>query len=310
MRFTTCRTGNGELRAGIVDGSNVHAFAAGITVIDLLERGDLSEQGRRLVESSHETIALADVEVRSPLQPRSIRDCAGFLQHLRNLSEAVDMPVDDRHELFPPFYFTNPNARLGPYDDVPIAPNSTQFDFELEIAAVIGTAGSDIRPGDAEAHIAGYMVFCDWSARDLQLHEMPLRLGPAKGKDTANTIGPYLVTPDELEPYRSRKAFDLEMTAHVNDELVSRGRMNTIDWGFSDMIAYASRGTELRAGDVIGSGTVETGCLFEHFVLDPDRFRGWLQPGDVVRLAVEHIGELRHRIASAPSDAPRLTSGY
>ncbi|WP_102419273.1 fumarylacetoacetate hydrolase family protein [Mycobacterium sp. 4858] len=310
MKFTTYRTGNGGDRVGIVDGSHVHAFAAGVTMIDLLEHGDLNEQGRRLAQSPHDTIAVVDVDVRSPLQPRSIRDCAGFLQHLRNLSDAVGMPVDERHQQFPPFYFTNPNTRLGPYDDIPMAPDSTQFDFELEVAAVIGTAGSDIDPADAESHIAGYMVLCDWSARDLQVNEMPLRLGPAKGKDTANTIGPYLVTPDELEPYRSANAFDLEMTAYVNDDLVSRGRMNTIDWGFPDMIAYASRGTELRPGDVIGSGTVESGCLFEHFVLNPQGFRGWLQPGDVVRLAVEHIGELRHRIAPAPVAVPRLSSGY
>lgn len=310
MKFTTYRTSQGEDRVGIVDGTHIHAFAAGISMIDLLEQGDLMEQGLRLQGSSHDIIAVADVDLRSPLQPRSIRDCAGFLQHLRNLSDAVGMPVDERHQQFPPFYFSNPNTRLGPYDDVPIAPDSAQFDFELEVAAVIGTRGSDICPEDAEAHIAGYMVFCDWSARDLQVNEMPLRLGPAKGKDTANTIGPYLVTPDELEPYRSRKAFDLEMTAYVNDQLVSRGRMNTIDWAMSDMIAYASRGTELRPGDVIGSGTVESGCLFEHFVMDPQHFRGWLQPGDVVRLAVDHIGELRHRIVSAPTVVPRLSSGY
>ncbi|MET0456554.1 MAG: fumarylacetoacetate hydrolase family protein [Mycobacterium sp.] len=309
MKLVTYRSSTGHDRVGVVDGLEVRGFATDLTMIELLERGDLTEQGRRFSDSPLEVLPLADVDIRSPLQPRSIRDCAGFLQHLRNLSDAAGIPVDERHQLFPPFYFTNPNARLGPYDDVAIAPDSDRFDFELEIAAVIGLAGSDIAPADAENHIAGYMVFCDWSARDLQVNEMPLRLGPAKGKDTANTLGPYLVTADELEPFRSAKAFDLEMTAYVNDQLISHGRMNTIDWGFPDMIAYASRGTELRAGDVIGSGTVESGCLFEHYALDPQRFRGWLQPGDVVRLAVEHIGELRHRITAA-GPAPRLSSGY
>ena len=122
--------------------------------------------------------------------------------------------------------------------------------------------------------------------------KMALRLGPAKGKDTANTLGPVLVTPDELEPFRSGRAFDLRMTGRVNDELVSDGNWGTIDWGFPDMITYASRGTVLRPGDVIGSGTVETGCLFEHYCTDPEGFRGWLRPGDEVRLAVEQLGEL------------------
>lgn len=120
------------------------------------------------------------------------------------------------------------------------------FDYELEVAAVIGRSGSTIRLSDAQDHIAGYMLFCDRSARDLQMDEMPLRLGPAKGKDTASTLGPMLVTPDELQPYRCGRAFDLEMTGHVNDELVSAGNWSTIDWGFPDMITYVSRGTVLR----------------------------------------------------------------
>jgi 2-keto-4-pentenoate hydratase/2-oxohepta-3-ene-1,7-dioic acid hydratase in catechol pathway len=219
------------------------------------------------------------------------------------------MPIDERHLKFPPFYFTNPAAVIGPYDDVPIAPDSRMFDYELEIAAVIGKPGATIPLAQAEGHIAGYMLLCDWSARDLQMNEMPLRLGPAKGKDTANTLGPMLVTPDELEPFRSGQGFDLEMTGSVNGEQVSHGRWNTIDWGFADMITYASRGTRLRVGDVIGSGTVPTGCLFEHYATDPEHFRGWLQPGDEVQLAVEQLGELRHRVVEGVQ-AERLSSGY
>ena len=309
MWFVTYISSVGDDRVGIVDGSEVIGLAPGLDMISLLENGDLTEQGHHLAQNPHETVPLADVVLRAPLQPRSIRDCAGFLQHLRNLADAVDLPVDDRHTQFPPFYFTNPDTRIGPHDPVPIAPNSERFDFELEIAAVIGRSGSNIAYSEAESHIAGYMLFCDWSARDLQVQEMPLRLGPAKGKDTANTIGPYLVTPDEIEPYRAQKAFDLRMTAHVNGNLVTDGRWNSIDWGFPDMIAYASRGTRLRAGDLIGSGTVETGCLFEHFVADSSRFQGWLTPGDLVELSVEHLGTLTHRITKADVISP-LSSGY
>lgn len=313
MRFVTYASPAGDDRVGVVvadpTGDRVHGFEPGVTLLDVLDRGQLRQAGERAAASPSETLSLDGLVLRAPLQPRSIRDCMGFLQHLRNCGGAADMPVDERHHQFPVFYFSNPAAVVGPHDDVPIAPNSEMFDYELEIAAVIGRAGSTIPLGRAEEHIAGYMLLCDWSARDLQMNEMPLRLGPAKGKDTANTLGPMLVTPDELEPYRSRNAFDLEMTGYVNGELVSKGRWNTIDWGFPDMITYTSRGTTLRVGDVIGSGTVDTGCLFEHYSIDRDNFRGWLRPGDEVHLVVERLGELRQRVVAGVKAEP-LSTGY
>jgi 2-keto-4-pentenoate hydratase/2-oxohepta-3-ene-1,7-dioic acid hydratase in catechol pathway len=254
-------------------------------------------------------VPLAGLTLRAPLQPRSIRDCTGFLQHLRNCQGAADIPVDERHNQFPAFYFSNVAAVVGPHDDVPISPGCERFDYELEVCAVIGKPGSTIALDRAEEHIAGYMLLCDWSARDLQMNEMALRLGPAKGKDGTNTLGPMLVTPDEIESYRSRNAFDLGMTGYVNGDLVSEGRWDSIDWGFPDMITYTSRGTHLRPGDVIGSGTVPSGCLFEHFAMDPDNFRGWLQPGDEVRLVIEQLGEIRHRVVAGVKAEP-LSSGY
>ena len=184
-----------------------------------------------------------------------------------------------------------------------------QFDYELEVCAVIGRSGFNIPRGEAEDHIAGYMILCDWSARDLQFTEMAMGLGPAKGKDGANTLGPMLVTPDELESSRSKKGFALSMTAHVNDELVSSGRWDSIDWDFADMITYASRGTWLHSGDVIGSGTVATGCLYEHYAMAPESFRGWLQPGDEVRLEVERLGVLTQRVVAAAVAQP-LSTGH
>jgi 2-keto-4-pentenoate hydratase/2-oxohepta-3-ene-1,7-dioic acid hydratase in catechol pathway len=313
MRFVTYASPAGGDRVGVVvsgpHGEQVHGFEPGVTLLDVLDRGELREAGERAAASPSEIVPLAGLVLRAPLQPRSIRDCMGFLQHLRNCAGAADMPVDERHHQFPVFYFSNPAAVVGPHDDVPIAPNSEMFDYELEVAAVIGRPGSTIPLDRAEEHIAGYLLLCDWSARDLQINEMALRLGPAKGKDTANTLGPMLVTPDELEAYRSRNAFDLEMTGYVNGELVSKGRWNTIDWGFPDMITYTSRGTTLRVGDVIGSGTVDTGCLFEHYAMDRDHFRGWLRPGDEVRLVVEQLGELRQRVVAGVKAEP-LSSGY
>jgi 2-keto-4-pentenoate hydratase/2-oxohepta-3-ene-1,7-dioic acid hydratase in catechol pathway len=133
--------------------------------------------------------------------------------------------------------------------------------------------------------------------------------GPVKGKDTANGFGPFVVTADELDEFRSKKAFKLAMHAYVNDELVSSGSWDEIDWGFPDMIAFASRGTRVRPGDVIGSGTVPTGCLFEHFAADPEHFRGWLKDGDEVRLVVEELGEIRSRVTKQHVAQP-LSTGY
>jgi 2-keto-4-pentenoate hydratase/2-oxohepta-3-ene-1,7-dioic acid hydratase in catechol pathway len=309
MRFVTYASTAGDDRVGLVDGEQVHGLEPGTTLLHLLETDGLAAAAERATASPSETVPLAGLPLRAPLQPRSIRDCTGFLQHLRNCQGAADLPVDERYDQFPAFYFSNTAAVVGPHDDVPISPGSERFDYELEVCAVIGKSGATIALDRAEEHIAGYMLLCDWSARDLQMNEMALRLGPAKGKDGANTLGPMLVTPDELEPYRSRNAFDLGMTGYVNGELVSEGCWDTIDWGFADMITYTSRGTHLRPGDVIGSGTVPSGCLFEHFALDPDGFRGWLQPGDEVRLVVEQLGELRQRVVPGVKPEP-LSSGY
>jgi 2-keto-4-pentenoate hydratase/2-oxohepta-3-ene-1,7-dioic acid hydratase in catechol pathway len=311
MRWVTYAAADGDDRVGLVDGDEIRALEPGLTLLDLLDAGPdgLPQGAERATSSPSEVVPLAGTTLRAPLQPRTIRDCTGFLQHLRNCAGAPDTPLDARNDQFPAFYFSNVAAVIGPHDDVPISPGTERFDYELEVCAVIGTPGSTIALDRAEEHIAGYMLLCDWSARDLQMNEMALRLGPAKGKDGANTLGPMLVTPDEIAAHRSRNAFDLAMTGYVNGELVSEGRWDTIDWGFPDMITYTSRGTHLRPGDVIGSGTVPTGCLFEHFATDPEGFRGWLQPGDEVHLVIEELGEIRHRVVPGVKAEP-LSSGY
>ena len=166
----------------------------------------------------------------------------------------------------------------------------------MEVAAIIGLGGSDLHPEHTERHIAGYTILVDWSARDLQRTELAMRLGPAKGKDSATTLGPYLVTPDELEPVRKGRGFDLKMTAAVNDTPYSAGNWSDIHWSFAEMIAYASRGTQLVPGDVIGSGTVGTGCILELSNLHGTGTYPWLVPGDNVEMAIERLGETRARI--------------
>jgi len=309
MRFVSYASPAGGDRLGVLDRDRIAGFGPGVTLLDLLDRDELIAAGEQALRSPAESVAAAEARLRAPIEPRSIRDCSAFLQHLRNCSGDPDGILDHRHSQFPVFYFSNPAAVVGPHATVPIAPGSKQFDFELEVCAVIGKPGRNIPPEKAEDHIAGYSILCDWSARDLQLNERPLGLGPAKGKDTATTIGPALVTSDELERFRSRKGFGLRMTAEVNGERVTEGNWDSIDWTFSDLIAYVSRGTALRPGDVIGSGTVPTGCLYEHYKLGSAGFRDWLQPGDEVRLAVEELGELRHRVTEAEEIHP-LSSGF
>ena len=222
-----------------------------------------------------------------------------FEEHVVTSTEALGLEVDPLWYEIPVFYFSNPAAILGPTDDVPIAPGSSAFDYELEIAAVIGTPGGDIAAKDAERHIAGYTILCDWSARDLQEREMKLNLGPAKGKDTATSIGPVLVTPDELEPLRSGNAYDMAMTASVNGRVYSRGNFSAIHWDFPALIEHASRGTRLVTGDVIGSGTVGTGCILELSRTHGADTYPWLTPGDVVTCSIPPIGEITARIQPA-----------
>ena len=310
MRWVTYASSSGTDRVGLIRADSIHGLEPHVTMLELLDQQDGFDTAHdRALTSPAEVIAHSDALLRAPLQPRSIRDCMGFLQHLRNAARGAALEINDRYAKVPAFYFGNPAAVIGPYDDVAISPGSSQFDYELEVCAIIGKAGADIAREDAPTHIAGYTIFCDWSARDLQLQDMSMGLGPSKGKDGANTLGPMLVTPDELEQHRNGKGFALSMTGFVNGEAVSAGRWDDIDWDFADMIAYTSRGTWLRPGDVIGSGTVPTGCLFEHYAMNPDMFRGWLLPGDEIRLVVEGLGETRQRVVEGVAPKP-LTTGF
>ncbi|MDX6393700.1 MAG: hypothetical protein QOJ73_4763 [Streptosporangiaceae bacterium] len=268
--------------------------------------GLLGDHGQRLeqarAQAMHdpvEVLPASAVRFRAPIpRPPSIRDFMAFEEHVRTSATALGHDVSPVWYEVPLFYFTNPAAVRGPRDDVPIAPGSGCFDYELEIAAVVGRAGSDLDPATAEQYIAGYMVMCDWSARDVQGHEMQGHLGPAKGKDTATSFSATLVTPDEIEPYRAGNAYDLAMTASVNGRPYSAGRLLDIYWRFGELLAYASRGTTLIPGDIIGSGTVGTGCILELSRVHGAGSYPWLQPGDQVRLEVAHLGVIESTIVA------------
>lgn len=312
MKWVMYSHGGAGERAGLLLGDRIHGLEENSRVMDLL--GDdgsmLRAAGERAENSPVEVVALADVHLAPPVRPPQMRDFLTFLDHLRNARAGFNTELSPAWDEIPTFYFTNSFAVVGANDPVAISPGCQQFDYELEVCAVIGRPGSNLHPDEAESHIAGFMIFNDWSARDLQRHEMTMTLGPAKGKDGATTLGPALVTPDELEPFRSKNSFHLEMKGFVNNELVSHGWMDQMDWSWGEIISYASRGTTLHTGEVIGSGTVPTGCLAEHFALDgPERFRGWLAPGDVVRFEVDLLGSIEQEVLpSVP--VHRLRTGF
>jgi 2-keto-4-pentenoate hydratase/2-oxohepta-3-ene-1,7-dioic acid hydratase in catechol pathway len=186
------------------------------------------------------------------------------------------------------------------------------LDYELEVAAVIGRAGRDLDARQAREHIVAYTIFNDWSARDLQKAEMQVGLGPSKGKDTSSTLGPWLVTPDELECYRDADGFlDLELTAEVNGEQLGHDRLSHMGWTFEDMVVYASRGTWVRPADVLGSGTCGNGgCLAELWGRHGGQTPPPLQPGDVVELTVEGIGSLRNTVVDGVAPVPVPTARH
>ncbi|MGA8328615.1 MAG: fumarylacetoacetate hydrolase family protein, partial [Mycobacterium sp.] len=310
MRWLTFRDGDGE-RTGVlsVDGEAIHALPPGTSLLELIGHGaaGLQEAGQEALRSTA-TVRLDEVTLLAPIpRPPSIRDSLCFLDHMRNCQAAMGggRVLKDTWYRIPAFYFACPTTVLGPYDDAPMAPGSAWQDFELEIATVIGTAGKDLSVAEAEQAIIGYTIFNDWSARDLQQLEGQLAIGQAKGKDSGVTLGPYLVTPDELEVYRRDGKLNLEVTALVNDTVIGSGSTGQMDWSFAEVIAYASRGVMLNPGDVFGSGTVPTCTLVEH--LDPtvpESFPGWLHDGDVVTLTVQGLGETRQKVRKTPAPQP------
>jgi fumarylacetoacetate (FAA) hydrolase len=227
-------------------------------------------------------------------RPTSIRDFMAFEEHVRNARARRGADVPTEWYEGPTFYFTNSAPSVMHGDDATIErPSYTKMlDVELEVALVIGAAGRDIAADDAEAHIAGLTIYGDWSARDVQRREMAVGLGPAKAKDFAQSLGPVLVPLSELAHARvGRGRWDLAMDFKINGQRIGGGNLKDIHFDLCELVEVASRGVELQVGDVIGSGTVGTGCLLEH----PER--DWLEPGDTVELRIEHLGSLNAVIA-------------
>jgi 2-keto-4-pentenoate hydratase/2-oxohepta-3-ene-1,7-dioic acid hydratase in catechol pathway len=298
MRIARVATEAG-VRVALVDGEVLRLLPEETDVLELL-------RGPSLAVATDEAVPLDPARLLPPLDPPSIRDFVTFERHVEGMARLHDPPreVHPRWYELPTFYFSNPHSLVAPHADVPIPPGCDVFDFELEVAAVVGRDGRDLMPGEARGHIAAYTIFNDWSARDLQFEEMQIGLGPAKGKDSAITLGPWLVTADELEPYRRGDRLDLALDVLVNGERIGGDSLASMAWSFEDLVAYASRGTVVRTGDVLGSGTCGGGCLAEHWGRTGRREPPPLAIGDVVTMRVEGLGTISNRVVAGREPKP------
>ena len=259
-------------------------------------------------------IAFNEARILAPVpRPTSCRDGYAFRQHVAAARRNRKVEMIPEFDQYPIFYFTNHNAIQGPGDIVCMPDHFKKLDFELEVAVVLGKKGRNIPAAEADRYIAGYCIMNDMSARLLQMEEMKLNLGPAKGKDFSTVIGPWLVTPDELEPLKVNAKdkhdganYNLKMTCSVNGQQVSEGNMKDMDWTFAEIIERCSYGTDVLPGDVIGSGTVGTGCFLElngtGKLNNPDHPEQWLQPNDEVVMTIDGLGTLSNKIVADNSN--------
>lgn len=246
----------------------------------------------RGLNDAHLAFLLDAVQLKTPVpNPRMLRDFLSFETHIANANKLRNEPVPEAWYKAPVYYKGNPNSVIGPDETVTWPHYSRIMDYELELACIIGKEGQNIPVERAHEYIAGYAIMNDLSARDAQKNEMICRLGPAKGKDFATVVGPWLVTLDEVSDPRN-----LRMTAKVNGELWSDGNSGTSHWTFEQMVSHASQGETLYPGDILGSGTIGFGCGLE--------FQRWLQSGDTVELEIERLGILRTRVLA--SAEPRM----
>jgi fumarylacetoacetate (FAA) hydrolase len=278
----------------------------------LAQKVDASIKDGRI--SKDKGIALSDVSVLAPVPfPTSCRDGYAFRQHVATARRNRNLPMIDAFDEFPIFYFANHHTVQGSGDIVCMPDHFEKLDFELEAAIVVCKQGKNITADEADNYIGGIMIMNDMSARVLQMEEMQLNLGPAKGKDFSTAIGPCLVTLDELTAYETTpkdnhvgKAWHLQMTCKINGIEVSRGNLADMNWTFAEILERCAYGTNIYPGDVIGSGTVGTGCFLElngtGKLNNPSYQEQWLQPNDVVEMTIEGIGTLVNTIQKDGSD--------
>ena len=318
---------NDSIELGLLVNDKLYSISNGSNAIaqdmnDFLQKGeDAMEKARDLKKSIQdgntdiEGITLNDNDLLAPVpNPPSCKDAYAFRQHVATARRNRGVDMIPEFDQFPIFYFTNHNAILGPSQDILCMPDHMlRLDFELEAAIVIGKKGRNILAKDADEYIAGYMIMNDMSARGLQMEEMKLNLGPAKGKDFCTIIGPYLITKDELADKKVETksshvgdTYSLAMKCWVNGELLSEGNMKDMNWTFAEIVERCAYGADVLPGDVIGSGTVGTGCLLElngtNKLNDPSYEPVWLKEGDVIEMEIEGLGRIKNKVVLENSD--------
>ena len=318
---------NGRECAGLISGDKVYDLSvlhAGLpdSISGILAGWDehlpqllkISEETDQSAKIKSRGLALNEVHLMAPVpHPSSLRDGYAFRQHVETARRNRGLEMTSLFDSFPVFYFGNHHTVKGPGPVHCMPDHFKKLDFELEAAIVISRTGKNILAEDADSFIAGLMIMNDFSARTLQTDEMLLNLGPAKGKDFATTTGPWLITMDELKAYEvnckknhTGKSWNLKMSATVNDRIVSEGNLSDMEWTFAELIARASYGVALYPGDIIGSGTVGTGCFLElngtGKLNNPEYSEQWLMPGDKIELTIDTLGTLSNQVLMEPSN--------
>src|SRR3954466_761765 len=311
MRLATFRRTDepdGTRHTGLVvgDGPNwwIHPFHEGTDLVELLAADPADREAAADRAAQGDGLQPDEVVLLPPVYPVAMRDFLTFEAHVDGMERGHGNPGPPAEWYDAPvFLFMAPHAVTGAHDDVAMPPDTERFDFELEIAAVICRDVRNVTPEEARAAIGGYCVMNDWSARDVQGREMRLKLGPSKGKDFATTIGPWVVTADELDGYRDDDGFlDLEMTVGVNGVQVGADRSGHMGWSFEQLVSYASRASWVKAGEVLASGTCASGSLAESWGRTGSLTPPPLQVGDVVEMTIEHLRTTRNTLA-APGQA-------
>jgi 2-keto-4-pentenoate hydratase/2-oxohepta-3-ene-1,7-dioic acid hydratase in catechol pathway len=300
----------GTRRTGLVVGDGpswwVHPFPDGTDLVALLAADPADREEAADAAAQGDGFTAEQVVLLPPVYPVAMRDFLTFEAHVEGMERGQGNPgpPPEWYEA-PAFLFMAPHAVTGPYDDVAMPPGTERLDFELEIAAVVCRDVRNVTPEQAGAAIGGYCVMNDWSARDVQGKEMKLRLGPSKGKDFATTIGPWVVTADELDGFRDADGFvDVEMTVKVNGERVGGDRSGHMGWTFEELVSHASRASWVKAGEVLASGTCASGSLAESWGRTGSLTPPPLQVGDVVEMSIERLGTIRNTVVADTETVP------
>ena len=304
---------DGVRRVGLVVGDGtrwyLHPLPAGTDLVAVLAADPAEREALADAAATGDGLRPDQVRLLPPVYPVAMRDFLTFEAHVEGVGKGMQGHASVPEEWYaaPSFLFMAPHAVTGPFDDVAMPPDTRRLDYELEIAAVVCRDVRNVTPEQARAAIGGYCVMNDWSARDVQGREMKLGLGPSKGKDFATTIGPWVVTPDELDDCRDADGWlDLQMTVRVNGEQTGGDRSAHMGWSFEQMVSYASRASWVKAGEVLASGTCASGALAELWGRSGSLTPPPLQVGDVVEMTVERLGTLRNRVVEHTETVPAI----